>query len=61
MRREYKRYYKDFVECDLCGSHTRGRVYNHARSKVVCGSCGGMLLEKPVTLPEVPWKDESEA
>lgn len=40
-------HYSEHVECDWCGQHTRGRVYEHKPDVVVCGSCGGLLLELP--------------
>jgi len=57
----YRRYYEDFVECDFCGAQTRGRVYRKKPTRVLCGACNRIILDKSaVTLPKMPWKDESD-
>ena len=45
----YVRFYEEHIECDFCGQHTRGRVYDGTQC-VVCGSCGHTLIE--VVTPE---------
>ncbi len=40
----YVRFYKDFIECDFCGEHTRGRVYEGSQ-EIVCGACNATLWE----------------
>lgn len=42
--RVYSEHYSHFVECDLCGHQTRGRVYVEEPEVVYCSSCGGTLL-----------------
>lgn len=42
--RVYEEHYKQFVECDLCGHQTRGRVYLDEPDVVYCSSCSGALL-----------------
>jgi hypothetical protein len=53
---EYERHYDEYIECDLCGQQTRGRIYDDARSKVVCGACHGELLESVVRMAIAPWE-----
>ena len=40
----YENYYKDFVECDLCGHQTRGKRYIEEPDMIYCTSCNGLLL-----------------
>jgi|TARA_R110001606_G_C15019823_1_gene609611 hypothetical protein len=41
---KFVRFYKDFIECDFCGQHTKGRVYEDSQ-EIVCGSCNSVLFE----------------
>lgn len=43
-RKDYVRFYDDFVECDFCGQLTRGRVYEGSQ-KIECGACGVAFFE----------------
>lgn len=43
-KRDYVRFYDDFVECDFCGQLTRGRVYDGAQ-QIECGACGSAFFE----------------
>jgi hypothetical protein len=43
-KRDYVRFYDDFVECDFCGQLTRGRVYE-GQQKIECGACGSAFFE----------------
>ena len=45
----FVRFYEEYIECDFCGQHTRGRVYDGTQC-VLCGSCGHTLIE--VVIPE---------
>lgn len=36
---EYKRHHPAFIECDFCGSLTRGRIYDVEPETVRCGAC----------------------
>jgi NAD-dependent dihydropyrimidine dehydrogenase PreA subunit len=45
----FVRFYEEHIECDFCGQHTRGRVYDGTQC-VLCGSCGHTLIE--VVIPE---------
>lgn len=45
----FVRFYEEHIECDFCGEHTRGRVYDGTQC-VLCGSCGHTLIE--VVIPE---------
>jgi hypothetical protein len=41
---EFKPFYDQHVECDLCGQQTKGRVYTSAPDLVLCGSCHMPLI-----------------
>lgn len=43
-RKDYVRFYDDFVECDFCGQLTRGRVYEGSQ-QIECGACGTAFFE----------------
>ena len=43
-KKDYVRFYDDFVECDFCGQLTRGRVYEGTQ-KIVCGACDSVFFE----------------
>lgn len=50
----WRHHYNYYVECDFCGQHTRGRVYESAKTKVRCGACD-RIIASAVTLPDPPW------
>lgn len=43
-KKDYVRFYDDFVECDFCGQQTRGRVYEGSQ-QIVCGACHTPFFE----------------
>jgi len=43
-KKDYVRFYDDFVECDFCGQLTRGRVYEGSQ-QIECGACGTPFFE----------------
>ena len=43
-KKDYVRFYDDFVECDFCGQQTRGRVYEGSQ-QIVCGACNAPFFE----------------
>lgn len=45
--RVYEEHYGSFVECELCGHQTRGRVYVDEPEVVYCSSCNGPLVGNP--------------
>jgi hypothetical protein len=38
-RSDYTRHHAAFIECDFCGSLTRGRIYKVEPEIVRCGAC----------------------
>jgi hypothetical protein len=52
----WRHHYNYYVECDFCGQHTRGRVYESAKTKVRCGACD-RIIASAVTLPDPPWQN----
>ena len=38
-RPDYTRHHPAFIECDFCGSLTRGRIYKVEPEIVRCGAC----------------------
>jgi hypothetical protein len=38
-RSDYTRHHPAFIECDFCGSLTRGRIYKVEPEIVRCGAC----------------------
>lgn len=43
-RREYVRFFRDYVECAHCEQLTRGRVFEETQM-ITCSVCDGVLLE----------------
>ena len=38
-------HYPKHIECDFCGRHTRGIIYDHDKESVRCTSCGNELTK----------------
>jgi len=43
-RKEFVRFFADYIICDHCGGETRGRCYAETE-KVVCSMCNEILLD----------------
>jgi len=43
-RKEFVRFFTDYIICDHCGGETRGRCYAETE-KVVCSICNEILLD----------------
>lgn len=43
-RKEFVRFFKDYIICDHCGGETRGRCYSETEM-VVCSKCNSVLLD----------------
>lgn len=55
----WRHHYNYYIECDFCGQHTRGRVYESAKTKVRCGACD-RIIASAVTLPPPPWQESED-
>lgn len=57
--RRYVRFWPEHIECDFCGSLTRGRVYEDS-GEVSCGACDSVIYEFPLTDPYIEFTPDYE-